>query len=71
MGSNERIRVSVMGVNSRGKALASNFAQQKDCDVLHICDVDSRAILACQEALETSQDIKDQRIPGFSRITSG
>jgi len=58
MGSNERIKVSVMGVNSRGKALASNFARQKDCDVVHICDVDNRAILACQKKLETSQDVE-------------
>jgi predicted dehydrogenase len=65
MGSNERINVSVMGVNSRGKALASNFAQQKNCDVLHICDVDSRAILACQEALKTSQDIKTKGFRDF------
>jgi len=65
MGSNERISVSVMGVNSRGKALAANFAQQKDCDVLHICDVDSRAILACQKRLETSQDIKTRGFRDF------
>jgi len=58
LGANDRIAVSVMGVNSRGKALASNFARQTDCDVLHICDVDSRAILACQERLESSQEIK-------------
>jgi predicted dehydrogenase len=65
MGSNERIRVSVMGVNSRGKALASNFARQKDCEVIHICDVDSRAILACQKELESSQDIKTKEFQDF------
>ena len=65
MGSNERIKVSVMGVNSRGKALASNFARQQNCDVLHICDVDSRAILACQEELETSQDIRTKGFRDF------
>jgi predicted dehydrogenase len=65
MSSNERIAVSVMGVNSRGKALASNFARQKDCDVLHICDVDSRAILACQERLAASQDIKTRGFRDF------
>jgi len=43
-GANERIRVSVMGVNSRGAALAQSFASQDNCDVLHICDVDTRAI---------------------------
>lgn len=58
LGSNERIKVSVMGVNSRGKALATNFARQKDCDVVHICDVDSRAILACQKELKTFQEIE-------------
>jgi len=65
LGSNERIRVSVMGVNSRGKALASNFARQKDCDVVHICDVDSRAILACQQELEASQSTKTQGFRDF------
>ncbi len=65
IGSNERIKVSVMGVNSRGKALALNFAQQKDCDVVHICDVDSRAISICQKELETSQDIKTKGFRDF------
>jgi len=65
IGSNDRISVAVMGVNSRGKALASNFARQKNCDVLHICDVDSRAILACQKRLEASQEIKAKGYPDF------
>ena len=65
LGSNDRIAVSVMGVNSRGKALAANFARQKDCDVLHICDVDSRAITACQKKLEDSQDIKTRGFRDF------
>ena len=65
IGSNERIAISVMGVNSRGNALASNFARQKDCDVLHICDVDSRAILACQNNLEASQEIKTKGYRDF------
>ena len=65
IGSNERIAISVMGVNSRGNALASNFARQKDCDVLHICDVDSRAILACQKNLEASQEIKTKGYQDF------
>lgn len=38
IGANELIRASVMGVNSRGNALAQNFAFQKECDVIHICD---------------------------------
>lgn len=58
LGSNERIRVSVMGVNARGTALATSFAQQKNCDVVNICDVDSRAIVNCQKELEKYQNIK-------------
>jgi hypothetical protein len=50
-GANDRILVSVIGVNSRGDALAKSFAGQEDCDVLHICDVDSRAISKCIEGL--------------------
>lgn len=47
IGANDKIRASVMGVNSRGNALAQNFAFQKECDIIHICDVDSRAIGNC------------------------
>jgi predicted dehydrogenase len=65
IGSNDRIAVSVMGVNSRGKALASNFARQEDCEVLHICDVDSRAILACQERLKAIQEVKTSGFRDF------
>jgi len=57
-GANERIRVSVMGVNSRGLALASNFARQENCDVLHICDVDSRALEKCIETVSERQEIR-------------
>jgi len=55
IGSNEMIRVSMMGVNSRGGALAQTFAEQTNCDVLHICDVDSRAIDKCRRMLEGVQ----------------
>ena len=65
LGANEKLNVSVMGVNSRGKALAANFAQQKDCNVLHICDVDNRAIEKCQKEVASVQDIKTKRFGEF------
>ncbi len=65
VGANEKLNVSVMGVNSRGTALAANFAQQKDCDVLHICDVDSRAIVNCQKEVNIHQDIKTKGFQDF------
>lgn len=57
MGANNKIVVSMMGVNSRGKALARNFSVQKNCEVAHICDVDSRAIVACAEAIKDRQSL--------------
>ncbi|MCY1719410.1 Gfo/Idh/MocA family oxidoreductase [Prolixibacteraceae bacterium Z1-6] len=58
VGSNDKIRTSVVGVNSRGKALAGNFANQPNCDVLHICDVDNRAIKTCLDVVDGVQSFK-------------
>jgi len=44
MGANDRVNVCVMGVNSRGFSHAENFSRQPGCSVIHICDVDSRAV---------------------------
>ncbi len=55
LGANERISVAVMGVNSRGRALAVNFAHQSGCRVSHIADVDSRAIKRCITEVEKIQ----------------
>lgn len=48
LGSNERLNLAVMGVNSRGNALATNFAVQPNSRVSIICDVDSRAAAKTQ-----------------------
>lgn len=48
-GANDRIRLGVIGVNSRGLALAKGFAKMPDCDVNYICDVDARALEKCRE----------------------
>ena len=67
VGANAKIRASVMGVNSRGNALAQNFAYQKDCDVIHICDVDSRVIEKCVSAVQKLQDTKPQGFGDFRK----
>lgn len=67
IGSNNRIQVSVMGVNSRGSALAQNFAAQDNCDVIHICDVDSRAITKCLTALKNRQTIEATTYTDFRK----
>lgn len=71
LGSNNRINVSVMGVNSRGNALAQNFARQDNCNVIHVCDVDNRAIAKCLTALKERQTVKAKPYSDFRKsITS-
>ncbi|MEX0778761.1 MAG: Gfo/Idh/MocA family oxidoreductase [Balneolales bacterium] len=41
---NSKINVAIMGVNSRGSALAKGFAENPLADVSYICDVDDQAI---------------------------
>ncbi|MCJ7467199.1 MAG: Gfo/Idh/MocA family oxidoreductase [Maribacter sp.] len=67
LGSNERIQVSIMGVNSRGNALAQNFSAQDNCDVIHVCDVDSRALSRCLTALKDRQTIEAKAFPDFRK----
>ena len=38
----KKITVAVMGIRSRGQALAKSFAAQPDCEVAYLCDVDER-----------------------------
>ena len=59
-GANERIRVAVMGVNSRGDALAQTFAAAEGAEVAWVCDVDSRAAEKCAMAVGKLQ----QQAPG-------
>lgn len=58
VGANEQIQVGVVGVNSRGKALAQNYASQPNCRITRICDVDSRALDKCIAAV---QDITGEK----------
>ena len=67
IGANDKLRASVMGVNSRGNALAQNFAFQSECDVIHICDVDSRAIEKCKANVGKVQELKPEGIPDFRK----
>lgn len=66
-GSNGMVRVSVMGVNSRGRALAMNFAKQQNCEVRHICDVDSRATEKCIQSISEIQQAKPEAYGDFRK----
>jgi predicted dehydrogenase len=67
IGANDKIMVAAMGVNSRGLAVASNFALQQDCEVLYVCDVDTRAADKCIAAVEKIQHKKPAAAPDFRK----
>ena len=68
IGANMRINVAVVGVNSRGRALSVNFANQTNCLVSHIADVDSRAIDKCIAAVTKIQEETPQGERDFRRL---
>ena len=67
MGSSERITIAVMGVNSRGMALARSFARQENVEIKYICDVDSRAEEKCSDAIEKLGFKRPAAIPDFRK----
>lgn len=66
-GANDRIKVAVMGVNSRGKALADQFAKQQNCEVSYICDVDSRASDKCINSVADLQNNRPRAASDFRK----
>jgi predicted dehydrogenase len=67
MGANEKIMAACMGVNSRGLAVGTNFAAQKNAEVLYVCDVDSKAADKCMEAVEKIQQKRPMASPDFRK----
>ncbi len=67
LGANEKIRVACMGVNSRGLAVGTNFAAQKNCEVLYVSDVDKRAADKCIDAIEKIQNKRPLVSPDFRK----
>jgi predicted dehydrogenase len=65
MGANDRIRVGMMGVNSRGLALANNYAKQANCEIVSVSDVDTRAAEKCIESVYKIQQIRAKAVPDF------
>lgn len=44
MGSNERVNMAVIGVNSRGNSMSGTISRLKNAQIITVCDVDKRAI---------------------------
>lgn len=67
LGANERINVASMGVNSRGHAVGTNFANQANCEVIYACDVDKRATAKFISSVEHLQDTKPKAEEDFRK----
>jgi len=63
----QRVVVGVMGM-SRGRSLATQFAQQAGVEVRYVCDVDSKRAGTAAEAVEKTGAAKPQAIGDFQQI---
>ncbi len=66
--ANDEIVVGVMGVNGRGSALTKVFAQQPNCRVAYVCDVDERAIAKGKAAATSVGGAIPEGVTDFRRI---
>ncbi|MBL7734977.1 MAG: Gfo/Idh/MocA family oxidoreductase, partial [Chitinophagaceae bacterium] len=67
IGSNERILVAMMGVNSRGSQLGLTLARQPAYEVLYVCDVDSRAADKFSGEVSKIQNKRPKAQPDFRK----
>lgn len=63
-----KIRIAVMGVNSRGLFLATAFARLKDVEVNHVCDPDQQALIKATGAVEKVTGKKPQAIADIRKL---
>ena len=66
-GANDRVFIAMMGVNSRGMALADTFSKQQNIEILYVCDVDSRAEAACSGNIEKIQNKRPKAMTDFRK----
>ena len=64
--ANSEVVLGLMGANSRGSQLASQFAKQQGCRIAYVCDPDERAIAkgieaATSQGASAPQGIRDFR----------
>ncbi len=52
---NQLLNVAIMGIRSRGQALAKAFAAQADCEVSYLIEVDERYVADCLSAVAEFQ----------------
>ena len=67
LGANDRVRIGMMGVYSRGLALANSFARQKDAVIITVSDVDTRAAAKCIDSVQKIQNSRATAVPDFRK----
>ena len=67
LGANDRINAAVMGTKGRGHALAESFSQAENCQVSHVCDVDSSVMARTVEMVNEIQPKKATAEPDFRK----
>ena len=63
----KKVVIAVAGVNSRGDAMARIFAQQPNCEVAYVCDVDERAMAKTIENVAKVQSTKPKAQKDFRK----
>ncbi|HVW00948.1 MAG TPA: Gfo/Idh/MocA family oxidoreductase [Planctomycetaceae bacterium] len=66
--ASERLQVGCMGVGGRASALMHGFARLKDCDVVVLCDVDTRKLPEAVEAVAAITGKKPDTVSDFRRL---
>ena len=65
--ASDKVNLAVIGVRSRGKALATGFAALPDVNIAYVCDVDERALGAAAQAVEQKAGKRPQLIGDLRR----
>jgi predicted dehydrogenase len=61
------VLIGIMGVNSRGLAHATNCSKMPGCEIIHICDVDTRAMAKCIDTVKKLQGSNPKATPDFRK----
>lgn len=67
LGANTKLIGAIMGVNSRGLALGTNFSAQNDCEIIYVSDVDVRASDKFVTEVEKRQGRPPKKQPDFRK----
>lgn len=67
-GANEKIRLAVIGCNSRGASMAGTFARQQNTEVVYICDVDDIAMAKGIKSVKEATGNEPEGVKDFRKI---